>query len=111
MHAVFCGHDRSGSVVERDSQIKSILDDIVNNLPEPFLMQEIMSKVPVEDRTPYVIVAFQECERMNGLTAEIRRSLKELDLGLKVSQRRRQLPIISNGRYWTFHQNYLYFCA
>jgi len=111
MHAVFCGHDRIGSVVERDSQIKSILDDIVNNLPEPFLMQEIMSKVPVEDRTPYVIVAFQECERMNGLTAEIRRSLKELDLGLKVSQRRRrQPPIISNGRYWTFHQNSV-FCA
>jgi len=49
-------------------------------------MQEIMTKVPLEDRTPYVIVAFQECERMNGLTLEIRRSLKELDLGLKVSQ-------------------------
>ena len=25
----------------------------------------------------------QECERMNTLTAEMRRSLKELDLGLK----------------------------
>lgn len=37
----------------------------------------------VEDRTPYIIVAFQECERMNNLTGEIRRSLKELDLGLK----------------------------
>jgi len=49
-------------------------------------MQEIMSKVPMEDRTPYVIVAFQECERMNGLTSEIRRSLKELDLGLKVQR-------------------------
>jgi len=28
-------------------------------------------------------VAFQECERMNTLTGELRRSLKELDLGLK----------------------------
>ena len=37
----------------------------------------------MEDRTPYIVVAFQECERMNQLTAEIRRSLKELDLGLK----------------------------
>ena len=36
--------------------------------------------------TPYVVVAFQECERMNMLTSEIRRTLKELDLGLKVSQ-------------------------
>jgi dynein heavy chain len=43
-----------------------------------------MGKVPPEERTPYVVVAFQECERMNGLTSEIRRSLKELDLGLKV---------------------------
>lgn len=47
-------------------------------------MSEIMGKV--EERTPYVIVAFQECERMNYLTSEIKRSLKELDLGLKVSE-------------------------
>lgn len=44
-------------------------------------MSEIMGKV--EERTPYVIVAFQECERMNFLTTEIKRSLRELDLGLK----------------------------
>lgn len=48
-------------------------------------MLEIMAKVPPEERSPYVLVAFQECERMNMLTNEIRRSLKELDLGLKVS--------------------------
>ena len=47
-------------------------------------MLEIVNKVPPEERTPYVVVAFQECERMNMLTVEIRRSLKELDLGLKV---------------------------
>nr|CAD7441486.1 unnamed protein product [Timema bartmani] len=50
-------------------------------LPEEFNMAEIMGKV--EERTPYVIVAFQECERMNYLTGELKRSLKELDLGLK----------------------------
>ena len=38
----------------------------------------------IEEKTPYVLVALQECERMNMLTHEIRRSLKELDLGLKV---------------------------
>ena len=37
-----------------------------------------------EDKTPYVLVALQECERMNLLTREMRRSLRELDLGLKV---------------------------
>ena len=44
-------------------------------------MVEIMQKV--EERTPYVIVAFQECERMNNLMKEMKRSLRELDLGLK----------------------------
>ena len=43
-----------------------------------------MAKVPVEERTPYIVVAIQECERMNLLSSELRRSLKELDLGLKV---------------------------
>lgn len=56
----------------------------MEKLPEEFNMVEIQGKVPPEERTPYVVVAFQECERMNGLTGELRRSLKELDLGLKV---------------------------
>ena len=45
-------------------------------------MLELQSKT--EEKTPYILVALQECERMNVLTREIRRSLKELDLGLKV---------------------------
>ena len=56
----------------------------MEKLPEEFNMLEIMAKVPVEERTPYVVVAFQEAERMNILMSELRRSLKELDLGLKV---------------------------
>jgi len=58
-----------------------VLDEIIEKLPEEFNMTEITGKV--EERTPYVIVAFQECERMNFLTSEIKRSLRELDLGLK----------------------------
>ena len=65
--------------------LQTILDEIVEKLPDEFNMMEIMNKVPPEERTPYVIVAFQECERMNTLTNEMKRSLKELDLGLKVS--------------------------
>lgn len=61
-----------------------MLDEIMEKLPEEFNMVEIMGKV--EERTPYVIVAFQECERMNYLTGEMKRSLRELDLGLKVTQ-------------------------
>ena len=37
--------------------MKQILDDIVDKLPDEFNMAEIMGKV--EDRTPYVVVAFQ----------------------------------------------------
>ena len=64
-------------------QVKALLDEILEKLPEEFNMGELQSKV--EDKTPYVLVALQECERMNNLTREIRRSLKELNLGLKVS--------------------------
>jgi len=47
-------------------------------------MPEIQARA--EDKTPYVVVAIQECERMNLLTAVMRKSLHELDLGLKVSR-------------------------
>lgn len=51
-------------------------------MTDEFNMAELLAKV--EERSPYIVVAFQECERMNVLTREIRRSLTELDLGLKV---------------------------
>lgn len=59
------------------------MDDVLDKVPEPFNLIEMMGKV--EEQSPYVIVSFQECERMNGLMNEIRRSLKELHLGLKVT--------------------------
>ena len=64
-----------------------MLDDLLEKLPEEFNMLELTGKVPPDERTPYVIVAFQECERMNILTNEMKRSLKELGLGLKVGWR------------------------
>ena len=63
-----------GPVTTREDKIKSLVDDIMEKLPEAFNMIEIMGKV--EERTPYVVVAFQECERMNFLSNEIRRSLR-----------------------------------
>lgn len=68
---------------QKKNQVKQTIDEILEKLPEEFNMVEITSKV--EERTPYVIVAFQECQRMNYLTNEVKRSLKELDLGLKVN--------------------------
>lgn len=61
--------------------MKAVLDEVLEKIPETFNMAEIMAKAA--EKTPYVVVAFQECERMNILTNEMRRSLKELNLGLK----------------------------
>lgn len=58
------------------------MDDILDKCGETFHVHEMMAKT--EDRSPYTIVAFQECERMNILTNEMKRSLRELSLGLKV---------------------------
>lgn len=62
--------------------MKTILDEVLEKLPEEYNMSDITSKTA--ERSPYTLVCFQECERMNQLVSEMRRSLKELDLGLKV---------------------------
>ena len=73
----------TGAGASREEKVKSVLDEVIEKLPEEFNMTELAART--EDKTPYVLVALQECERMNNLTREMRRSLKELDLGLKVS--------------------------
>ena len=60
---------------------KAMLDDIMEKLPDQFEMLDILDRV--EERTPYINVFLQEIERMQELTQEIKRSLAELDLGLK----------------------------
>ncbi|XP_061442923.1 dynein axonemal heavy chain 11 isoform X1 [Rhineura floridana] len=64
-----------------EEKVKNILDEILEKLPEEFNMAEIMQKSAL--RNPYILVCFQECERMNILIREIQNSLKQLDLGLK----------------------------
>ncbi|XP_062336891.1 dynein axonemal heavy chain 11 [Osmerus eperlanus] len=64
-----------------EEKVKTILDEVLEKLPEEYNMSDITSKTA--ERSPYILVCFQECERMNMLIYEIRRSLKELDLGLK----------------------------
>ncbi|KAK6632535.1 hypothetical protein RUM43_013303 [Polyplax serrata] len=70
-----------GATMSKEDKLKTILDDLLDKAPDEFNLPEIMAKV--EDKTPYILVAFQELERMNILFREIKRSLKELDLGLK----------------------------
>ena len=64
----------------------------MEKLPEEFSLRELMSKAT--EKTPYNVIAIQECERMNNLTQEIRRSLKELSLGLKVKMKLYLLSLI-----------------
>eukprot|EP00232_Nephroselmis_pyriformis_P019075 CAMPEP_0182900652 /NCGR_PEP_ID=MMETSP0034_2-20130328/28990_1 /TAXON_ID=156128 /ORGANISM="Nephroselmis pyriformis, Strain CCMP717" /LENGTH=4527 /DNA_ID=CAMNT_0025034901 /DNA_START=131 /DNA_END=13711 /DNA_ORIENTATION=+ len=74
--------DASGSGgMSVEDKAKMVLDDLVEKLPENFDMEDIRGKV--DEVTPYVMVAIQETERMNVLLTEMKRSLAELDLGLK----------------------------
>uniref|UniRef100_A0A8P0S8H0 Dynein axonemal heavy chain 11 n=1 Tax=Canis lupus familiaris TaxID=9615 RepID=A0A8P0S8H0_CANLF len=72
-------HEELGQSTEE--KVKNVSDDILEKLPEEFNMVEIMQKN--SNRSPYVLVCFQECERMNILLREIRSSLQQLDLGWK----------------------------
>ena len=62
-------------------KVKRILDDILERLPDLFSLAELEERT----RRAHAVhgVFLQECERMNALLFEMRRSLIELDLGLK----------------------------
>jgi dynein heavy chain, axonemal len=76
------GSSSGGSAAtSREDIIRSLVDDLYDKLPEEFVMTELYQRT--EDRSPYVLVAFQECERMNMLVMELKRSLKELRSGMK----------------------------
>uniref|UniRef100_A0A3P8V3P1 Dynein axonemal heavy chain 11 n=1 Tax=Cynoglossus semilaevis TaxID=244447 RepID=A0A3P8V3P1_CYNSE len=70
-----------GAAQSTEEKVRSVIEDILDRLPEEYNMADMISKTT--DRNPYVSVCLQECDRMNLLLAEIRRSLNELDLGLK----------------------------
>jgi dynein heavy chain len=53
----------------------------LSQLPPDFNLLEIQSRI--EEMSPYIIVAMQECERMNILLGTIRKSLSDLDQGLR----------------------------
>ncbi|ALC45571.1 CG41497 [Drosophila busckii] len=65
----------------REELVKIMIDDFLDKLQDEFNLQALL--IRVERKTPFVVVALQECERMNALIREIKRSLRELMLGLK----------------------------
>uniref|UniRef100_A0A3P9MJJ8 Dynein, axonemal, heavy chain 9 n=1 Tax=Oryzias latipes TaxID=8090 RepID=A0A3P9MJJ8_ORYLA len=65
----------------REEKVCAVMEEITGRLPDQFNMSELFAKA--QERSPYEVVALQECERMNFLIREIRSSLRELSLGLK----------------------------
>jgi Dynein heavy chain C-terminal domain len=64
--------------------VKEQLDFFSKTLPDNFnmlSMMELAEPLLSQESSPYVVVALQECQRMNVLLTEIRRSLSELDKG------------------------------
>jgi dynein heavy chain len=58
-----------------------MIDKFLDLLPPEFIMLDLFAKA--KERSPYVVVCLQECERMNTLIFTIRSSLTDLDMGLK----------------------------
>jgi dynein heavy chain, axonemal len=75
------GGASSGAGKKQEDVVKEIIDKFLDELPHDFNMVEINSTIT--EINPYIVVSLQECERMNTLLQEIRKSLNDLDAGLK----------------------------
>ena len=49
--------DGGGASSSREKKVKTIVDDILEKMPDPFRLHEMMAKC--EDKTPYIVVCFQ----------------------------------------------------
>jgi dynein heavy chain len=65
----------------KDAVVNEMIDKFLDVLPQEFVMLDLFAKA--KERSPYVVVCLQECERMNTLIFTIRSSLTDLDMGLK----------------------------
>ncbi|TEB19592.1 Dynein heavy chain family protein, partial [Perkinsus sp. BL_2016] len=74
------GQSTSGGGTAALSALPSLIEKYLGQLPKAFDMLSIRGRI--SDWNPYIIVALQECERMNALVTEVRRSLTELEMGL-----------------------------
>jgi len=72
----------SGGGTGATEKVRQVLDEIGAVLPEPHNLGEIAERLE-DDRSPAQHVFYQECERMNLLVALMRKTLGDLDLGLK----------------------------
>ena len=79
------GGQASAGGKSSDSGTRGVLEDLLERLPEDFVTIDIQLRAEplLEDpnQAPYVLVAMQECQRMNRLLQEVRRTLIELRKG------------------------------
>ena len=73
------GGSGGGGGKKKEDVVGEMLSQFLERLPEPFNMIELNAKV--KERSPYVVVCLQECEKMNLLTDTMRKSLVDLDDG------------------------------
>jgi len=66
-----------------DGKVVDLINLFLDKTPKPFPSIEMAQRAAEKGRTPYVVVCLQESERMNVLLKEIRKSLQDLDAGLK----------------------------
>eukprot|EP00002_Diphylleia_rotans_P013390 TRINITY_DN2619_c0_g1_i7.p1 TRINITY_DN2619_c0_g1~~TRINITY_DN2619_c0_g1_i7.p1 ORF type:complete len:4501 (-),score=1146.89 TRINITY_DN2619_c0_g1_i7:169-13671(-) len=71
----------SYSGITREDQVKMVIDDISERLPELFDVASLRERV--DDQVPMQEVFLQEAVQMNVLLREIRVSLNEIDMTLK----------------------------
>ena len=71
---------------DSSNAVRDVMTSIQERLPDEFEMVTLTLKAkPLLDGPsgPYIVVALQECGRMNALLSEIRTSISDLDKGLK----------------------------
>ena len=80
------GGGDGGGGDDNSNAVREVMTSIQERLPEEFEMVtlSLRAKPLLEGPAgPYIVVALQECGRMNALLSEIRKSISDLDKGLK----------------------------
>ena len=73
------GSTSGSSSGKKEQGVQALVMELKSRTPEDFNMIEITGKV--KEKTPFIVVCLQECERMNSLLGEIKRSLEDLRRG------------------------------
>lgn len=74
------GGSSGGGGAGKDDKVKEVIASFLDKLPEAFDMIDMYGKA--KEKSPFVVVCLQECERMNNLLFTIKTTLEELSDGL-----------------------------